>query len=112
MLYLAAQVAVTTRSPEDFENNALGAFNVRDAVADRKPRKLFHQFIHQQSLWQDERYRRRRRAAARLPFAIRNVSKGAADQYAIDYARIYGIHSVTVRQIPLSYNGPGFFKNG
>jgi CDP-paratose 2-epimerase len=25
-------------------------------------------------------------------------SKGAADQYAIDYARIYGIHSVTFRQ--------------
>jgi CDP-paratose 2-epimerase len=44
VLHLAAQVAVTTsvtNPREDFENNALGTFNVLDAVRSKSPESFF-----------------------------------------------------------------------
>jgi GDP-D-mannose dehydratase len=63
LLHLAAQVAVTTsvtNPREDFEINALGTFNVLEAVRQTQPADLLHQRLHQQGLWQDGGGRRRR----------------------------------------------------
>ena len=116
VLHLAGQVAVTTsvRDPrEDFEINALGTFNVLEAVRNHAPdaavinastNKVYggmEQLIIDEH---EDRY-----AYADYPQGISEAfpldfhspygcSKGAGDQYAIDYARIYGLRTVTFRQ--------------
>lgn len=116
ILHLAAQVAVTTsvaNPREDFEINALGTFNVLEAArSQRKPPTLLYASTNKVYGGMEEvavvegetRYRYRD-----LPGGIPvnhpldfhspyGCSKGAADQYVRDYARIYGIPTVVLRQ--------------
>ena len=114
--HLAGQVAVTTSVIDprsDFEINALGSFNVLEAArkSGRKPfviysstNKVYGEMSEHRILEQKTRYR-----YARLPHGLPETqqldfhspygcSKGTAEQYVHDYARIYGIPSVVLRQ--------------
>lgn len=116
VLHLAAQVAVTTSvlAPrEDFEINALGTFNVLEAVREAgiagpvlyaSTNKVYGEMTEIGAVERNGRY-----AYGSLPFGVpedRNLdfhspygcSKGAADQYVIDYHRIYGLRTIVFRQ--------------
>jgi CDP-paratose 2-epimerase len=117
VLHLAAQVAVTTSVLDpraDFEINAQGTFNVLEAVrtaADGRPavlysstNKVYGNLEHVRVVERDGRY-----AYEDLPFGVDEhepldfhspygCSKGTGDQYVRDYARIYGLKTVTFRQ--------------
>ncbi|MCX6067027.1 MAG: GDP-mannose 4,6-dehydratase [Chloroflexi bacterium] len=116
IVHLAGQVAVTTsvvKPREDFEINALGTFNVLEAARlnERNPIFLYSStnkvyggmedvhVVETDSRWQYEN----------LPFGAPETqpldfhspygcSKGAGDQYVRDYARIYDLRSVVLRQ--------------
>ncbi len=115
-LHLAAQVAVTTsvaEPREDFEINALGTFNVLEAVRVNKLKpvliyastnKVYGGMTDIRTVERNGRYE-----YADLPQGIGEerlldfhspygCSKGAADQYVRDYARIYGLRTVVFRQ--------------
>ncbi len=116
VIHLAGQVAVTTSVLDprgDFEANALGTLNVLEA-ARRAPRLRALLYASTNKVYggleqvgvemRDGRY-----AFRDLPAGVPETypldfhspygcSKGAADQYAIDYARIYGLPSVSLRQ--------------
>ena len=114
--HLAGQVAVTTsvQNPrQDFMDNALGTFNVLEAarlVADdpvfiyASTNKVYGGMEDLAVVEQGSRY-----WYADLPWGIGEkrpldfhspygCSKGAGDQYVRDYARIYGLRSVVLRQ--------------
>ncbi len=116
LLHLAAQVAVTTSVADprtDFEINALGTLNVLEAArrAPQPPIVLYSSTNKVYGRMEDllvvrdgNRYRYRD-----LPHGIGEdrpldfhspygCSKGAADQYVRDYARIYGLRTVVFRQ--------------
>jgi CDP-paratose 2-epimerase len=116
VLHLAAQVAVTTSVTEprhDFEVNALGTFNLLEAVRRHTPlaaflyastNKVYGGLEHVGVVLRDGRH-----AFADRPEGIGEdtpldfhspygCSKGAADQYVRDYARIYGLRTVSFRQ--------------
>lgn len=116
LLHLAAQVAVTTSVTDprqDFEINALGTFNVLEAVRSVRPQAFVINastnkvYGKMEDVGVEERNGRyeyrdlpagvdeRRRLDFHSPYGC---SKGAADQYTIDYARIYGLDAVTFRQ--------------
>jgi CDP-paratose 2-epimerase len=117
VLHLAGQVAVTTSvaNPRaDFEANALGTFNVLEAVrvaAEGRPAVLYSStnkvYGHMEHVGVVER--NGRYAYADRPDGVDEsepldllspygCSKGAGDQYVRDYARIYGIKTVSFRQ--------------
>jgi CDP-paratose 2-epimerase len=116
VLHLAGQVAVTTsvQNPrEDFEVNALGSFNVLEAVRLRTPASLFLYSSTNKvygDLWSVGVEEKDGRWAYRdLPTGISEkqgldfhspygCSKGTADQYALDFRKSYGIRTVTMRQ--------------
>lgn len=116
VLHLAAQVAVTASvaSPrEDFEVNALGTFNVLEAVrcSRRQPLVLFastnkvYGGLEDRTVAEGEtRYefisdKAGVNEAVPLDFhSPYGCSKGAADQYVRDYARIYKLRTVVFRQ--------------
>jgi len=117
VLHLAAQVAVTTSVVDprtDFDINALGTFNVLEAVrtaARGRPavlysstNKVYGNLEHVQVVEANGRY-----AYADRPDGVDEsepldfhspygCSKGAGDQYVRDYARIYGLKTVAFRQ--------------
>jgi len=116
VLHLAAQVAVTrsvANPREDYEINALGTFNLLEAlrktnfnglliyastnkvygrmddigIKEEQTRHAYAELIHGVS------------ETASLDFhSPYGCSKGAADQYVRDYSRIYGVPSVVFRQ--------------
>ncbi len=116
IIHLAAQVAVTTsvvKPREDFEINAQGTFNVLEAARlnERKPVILYAstnkvyggmedvKVVEEAARW---RY-------ADLPLGCPETqpldfhspygcSKGTGDQYVRDYARIYDLPTVVLRQ--------------
>jgi CDP-paratose 2-epimerase len=116
VFHLAAQVAVTTsviNPRDDFEVNALGTLNVLEAVrrSERNP-----VFVYAST---NKVYGRLDGAAVdrlatryQLPdfpggvpesmpldfYSPYGCSKGTADQYTRDYARIYGLRTVVLRQ--------------
>jgi len=116
IIHLAAQVAVTTsvtNPREDFEINALGTFNVLESVREAKtdPVVIFASTNKVYGGMTDIKIgeKKGRYAYENLPKGISEerildfhspygCSKGSADQYMIDYARIYGIRTVTFRQ--------------
>jgi CDP-paratose 2-epimerase len=116
VLHLAAQVAVTTsvRAPrEDFEINALGTLNVLEAVrvSERRPIVIYSStnkvYGKMDDVAIDEgvhlySYRDYPDGVAEdrpLDFySPYGCSKGAGDQYVIDYSRIYGLRTVVFRQ--------------
>jgi CDP-paratose 2-epimerase len=116
VLHLAAQVAVTTSvtAPrEDFEINALGTFNVLEAMREAKmtapviyssTNKVYGEMTEVGVAEQNGRY-----AYQSLPSGVPETrildfhspygcSKGSADQYMIDYHRIYGLRTIVFRQ--------------
>jgi CDP-paratose 2-epimerase len=116
VLHLAAQVAVTTsviKPREDFEINALGSFNVLEAVRKHSPRAIVlnastNKVYGKLPNLQIEEEAKRCRLPA-LPLGVAEThpldfhspygcSKGTGDQYMVDYARIYGLRTVNFRQ--------------
>lgn len=116
VLHLAGQVAVTTSVVDprsDFEANALGTFNVLEAVRSSAPgaaliyastNKVYGGLEHLDVVEEGERYR-----YGSAPNGVSEemaldfhspygCSKGAADQYVRDYHRIYGLRTVVFRQ--------------
>lgn len=116
VIHLAAQVAVTTSVQDprtDFEINALGTFNVLEAIRKHAPgaivlysstNKVYGGMEDVSVELAGERYRYQS-----LPHGIAETypldfhspygcSKGAADQYVRDYGRIYGFPTVVFRQ--------------
>ena len=116
VIHLAAQVAVTTSVTDprdDFLTNALGTFNVLEAVRLRSPEAAFI-FSSTNKVYgglEDLRVTQTngRYTLGDFPRGVGEdrpldfhspygCSKGAADQYTRDYARIYGLRTVTLRQ--------------
>ena len=116
IVHLAGQVAVTTsvtKPREDFEANALGTFNALEAarLSGRDPIFLYAstnkvyggmedvKLIEDATRW---RYAELEYGCAETqPLDFHSpygCSKGTGDQYVRDYARIYGLRSVVLRQ--------------
>lgn len=116
VVHMAAQVAVTTSVVEprqDFEVNALGTFNVLEAVRQHSPEAFFI-FASTNKVYGGMEWVRLGKRKARYFFkhpkggvdeeapldfhSPYGCSKGSADQYVRDYARIYGLKTVVFRQ--------------
>lgn len=114
--HMAGQVAVTTsvRNPrEDFEINALGTFNMLEVMRHAAPQAiLFYASTNKvyggmediEIIEEEVQYR-----YADQPYGIAETrhldfhspygcSKGSGDQYVRDYARIYNLRTVVMRQ--------------
>ena len=115
VLHLAAQVAVTTsvKDPrEDFDINALGTFNMLESIRRTAPEtpflfsstnKVYGHLPNVAVSEANNRYvfkdKKGISEAQTLDFhSPYGCSKGCADQYVIDYARIYGMRTVSFRQ--------------
>jgi CDP-paratose 2-epimerase len=116
VVHLAAQVAVTTSVTDprtDFEINALGTFNVLEAARRSCPEaallyastnKVYGSLPGVKAGEVGGRYQfvdRPHGVAEDEPLDFHSpygCSKGAADQYVLDYARIYGMRTVALRQ--------------
>lgn len=116
--HVAAQVAVTTSVTDprnDFEVNALGTFNVLEAMRACAPKasliytstnKVYGDLAHLPVRETKTRHEFRGkdlgkgvREDMQLDFhSPYGCSKGAADQYVRDYARIYGMRTLVFRQ--------------
>lgn len=123
--HFAGQVAVTRSVADprhDFMTNALGTFNVLEAIRRRNPEALllysstmrvYGKMAGEKACRSGDRYffpayRRGipegRALDFHTPYAC---SKGAADQYVLDYSRTYGLRTVVFRQSCIY--GPGQF---
>lgn len=116
IVHLAAQVAVTTsvvKPREDFEINALGTFNVLEAARlnQRQPVFLYAstnkvyggmddvEVIERATRWEYKDLPFGASESQPLDFhSPYGCSKGSGDQYVRDYARIYDLKSVVLRQ--------------
>ena len=116
VLHLAAQVAVTTSVVDprhDFDVNAFGTFNVLEATRKYAPgasllysstNKVYGGLEHHSVIERDGRYDFATLLegvgeAEPLDFhSPYGCSKGSADQYVRDYARIYGLRTSVIRQ--------------
>jgi CDP-paratose 2-epimerase len=115
LFHLAGQVAMTTsiENPRlDFETNALGTLNVLEALRKHSPgtfliysstNKVYGDLEQFQAVEQGTRY-----SVASHPHGFDEAvtlsfqspygcSKGAADQYILDYARIFGLKTAVFR---------------
>ncbi|MEE8481448.1 MAG: GDP-mannose 4,6-dehydratase [Desulfobacterales bacterium] len=115
VIHLAAQVAVTTsvvNPREDFNINALGAFNLLECLRNYCPdtpliyastNKVYGYLPNVEVIESNQRYTFKDKSgigeSQLLDFhSPYGCSKGCADQYVIDYARIYGLRTVSFRQ--------------
>lgn len=116
VVHLAAQVAVTTSVVDprnDFEINALGTFNVLEAARQHcggaaflyaSTNKVYGSLPHAKVAEVGGRWQlvdRPQGIGEDEPLDFHSpygCSKGAADQYVVDYARLYGMKSVSLRQ--------------
>jgi CDP-paratose 2-epimerase len=116
VIHLAAQVAVTTSVVDpgmDFAVNALGTFHVLDAVRLHCPEAVFifasTNKVYGKIAGATSELRGTRYAYVNRPLGIAEsepldfhspygCSKGAADQYVLDYARIYKMPATSFRQ--------------
>ncbi|HIE29658.1 TPA: NAD-dependent epimerase/dehydratase family protein [Candidatus Poribacteria bacterium] len=113
--HLASQTAVTTsviNPREDFEINALGTLNVLEAIrgAGNNPVAIYSSTNKVYGKMEDVKVRELDRRyeyqdkigiSEEQPLDFHSPygnSKGAADQYFRDYARIYGLRTVVFRQ--------------
>jgi CDP-paratose 2-epimerase len=116
VIHLAAQVAVTTSVTDprtDFMINALGTFNLLDAVRRHCPEAVFI-FASTNKVYGKIEGARYELSGSRYAYVDRphgideeqaldflspyGCSKGAADQYTLDFARMYGIPATSFRQ--------------
>jgi len=131
VIHLAGQVAVTTSVVDpraDFNANALGTFNVLEAVRAHQKHaavvysstnKVYGKMADVRVAEINGRY-----AYADLPQGVGEeqplefhspygCSKGTGDQYVVDYARIYGLKTVCFRQSCIyGYNQFGIEDQG
>lgn len=116
VFHQAAQVAVTTSVQDprtDFEINALGTFNLLEAIrlSDQNPvfvfastNKVYGSLSHLAVTELNGRYAFRDLAngvSEDMPLDFHSpyaCSKGCADQYVLDYRRIYGLRTIVFRQ--------------
>jgi CDP-paratose 2-epimerase len=116
ILHLAGQVslAASLANPRyDFEANALGTFNVLEATRRFHPdakliyastNKVYGDLRHLRVEEAETRYRLPDYPAGlseEMPIELHGgyaCSKGAADQYVLDYHRIYGLSTIALRQ--------------
>jgi CDP-paratose 2-epimerase len=116
LIHLAAQVAVTTsytNPREDFEINALGSFNVMESIRLYSP-DTFVLYASTNKVYGGMEnvpveLKRNGYQFSNLPLGVNEeqpldfhspygCSKGVADQYTIDYARIYSLKTCAFRQ--------------
>ena len=118
VLHLAAQVAVTDSVADpraDFDINASGTLNVLEAIRLHNPtapmifastNKVYGRLIDESEIQlRGERYvpaaeELRRGVAETTPldfYSPYGCSKGTADQYVRDYARVFGLNTVVMR---------------
>jgi CDP-paratose 2-epimerase len=118
VLHLAAQVAVTTsleHPAEDLDINTRGSLNVLESVRTANPRaplifastnKVYGKLLRDDEVVLDgERYapvaqRYARGVGEDTPLDLYSpygCSKGAADQYVRDYARVFGLRTLVLR---------------
>ena len=125
IFHLAGQVAMTTsmQSPRrDFEINVLGSINVLEAVRQYTPataiiyassNKVYGNLSHLDLVEAETRYQPRfNQLGVDESVAIEfhtpyGCSKGAADQYMLDYARGFGLDTVVFRHSTI-YGGRQF----
>jgi CDP-paratose 2-epimerase len=125
IFHLAGQVAMTTsiESPRrDFETNVLGSINVLEAVRQYAPgtaiiyassNKVYGNLSHLDLVETETRYQPRAQHSgvdelAAIEFHTPyGCSKGAADQYMLDYARGFGLKTVVFRHSTI-YGGRQF----
>lgn len=125
IFHLAGQVAMTTsmQSPRrDFEINVLGSVNVLEAVRQYTPKtaiiyassnKVYGNLQHLDLVETDTRYQpQSSQNGVDESVAIEfhtpyGCSKGAADQYMLDYARGFGLNTVVFRHSTI-YGGRQF----
>lgn len=116
IIHLAAQVAVTNSVSDprtDFEINALGTFNLLEAVRKSKSHakviysstnKVYGRMESVKVVEEKTRYsykNMRHGVSEEQPLDFHSpygCSKGTADQYVHDYMRIYGINTTVMRQ--------------
>ena len=115
IFHLAGQVAMTTsidRPRKDFEINALGTFNVLEATRLNAPEAIMI-YSSTNKVYGDLEWTTYEETATRydtvdLPAGFNEsaplefhspygASKGAADQYMLDYNRIFGLRTVVFR---------------
>lgn len=125
VFHLAGQVAMTTsiENPyRDFQVNALGTVNVLEALRLHSPEATMI-YASTNKVYGDLEQHHYDEAVTRYTCPARpngfseieplsfhspyGCSKGAADQYCLDYARIYGIHTVVLRHSSM-YGGQQF----
>jgi CDP-paratose 2-epimerase len=125
IFHLAGQVAMTTsmQSPRrDFEINVLGSINVLEAIRQHSPataiiyassNKVYGNLEHLDLIETETRYQPRSSVnGVDESIAIEfhtpyGCSKGAADQYMLDYARGFGLNTVVFRHSTI-YGGRQF----
>lgn len=125
VFHLAGQVAMTTsiENPyKDFETNAMGTLNVLDSIRKYSPQtamffsstnKVYGDFEDYKYEETDTRFKCvdfPNGFDESIPLDFRSpygCSKGAADQYMLDYARIFGIKTVVFRHSAM-YGGRQF----
>jgi CDP-paratose 2-epimerase len=115
VLHLAAQVTMVTsvtNPREDFEINALGTFNVLEAMRKTKSRaaaiysstnKVMGELLYIPIVEKKKRYDYRNIKGVNEYFPLDfhgpyGCSKGCGDQYFLDYSRIYGLNTAVFRQ--------------
>ena len=115
ILHLAAQttmVTSVTNPREDFEINALGTFNVLEAMRKGSPKasliytstnKVMGELTNLKVVEKKKKYvfKNIKGVSEKYPLDFHGpygCSKGCGDQYTIDYARIYGLNTVVFRQ--------------
>lgn len=115
ILHLAAQVTMVTsvQNPrEDFEINALGTFNVLEAIRLSKCKapaiysstnKVMGELRYIPIIEKEKRYEYKNIKGVTEKFPLDfhgpyGCSKGCGDQYFLDYARIYGLNTIVFRQ--------------
>jgi CDP-paratose 2-epimerase len=125
VFHLAGQVAMTTSitNPRlDFEINALGTFNMLDAIRQFKPEctivysstnKVYGDLEHYRFEETTTRYSVQQKPFGfsedeRLDFhSPYGCSKGSADQYVLDFSRLFGIKGIVFRHSTI-YGGRQF----
>jgi CDP-paratose 2-epimerase len=125
IFHLAGQVAMTTsvNNPRlDFETNALGSLNVLEAVRAHAPQALVtysstnkvygdleqYPYVETATRWSVPACPAGFAESTPLDFhSPYGCSKGSADQYMQDYARMFGLHTVVFRHSSM-YGGRQF----
>ena len=115
IFHLAGQVAMTTSIADpraDFETNTMGSFNVLDAVRKHSPEtavlysstnKVYGDledilYVEEEKRYEMPDYPNGFDENLRLDFrSPYGCSKGAADQYMLDFHRVYGLRTAVFR---------------